>query len=82
MSFAHSGISREEYERRERAHAEAMKAITERGGEEVTAALAESRQLAREHNAYREWRCRTGAYGVSFDDWKAGRYVLEDVKVR
>ena len=82
MSFAHFGISREEYERRERAHAEAMRAITERGNEEVTRILAETRQQAREHNEFREWRRRTGAYDVTFEDWKAGRYVLAEIRVR
>lgn len=81
MSVSHTGISREEYERRERAHAEAMRAITERGCAEVARVLAESRQAAREHNAFREWRSRTGAYDVSFEEWKAGRWRIDGTEV-
>ena len=75
MGFGDWGLTKEESERRKREHEEELARIRREGDAEVARIHKEVRESNREHAKYRDWVRRTGCFDVSFDDWKAGRYV-------
>lgn len=75
MGFTDWGLSKEEAERRQREHEAELERIQREGDEAVADIYRQMRQSAKDHSDYRNWLWNTGRTDVSFEDWKAGRYV-------
>lgn len=80
MGFADWGMSKKESERRQQEHEAELTRIRREGDAAVAQINEEIRATNEAHANYRRWRQSTGRTDVSFEDWRAGRYVHVVVK--
>ena len=75
MGFTDWGKSKEEVAQREREHKEELRRIKREADAEIAQISKEMQESRKAHADYRNWLYQTGRTDVSFEDWRAGRYV-------